>query len=228
MTSYFAANCLAPRLPRFWQTPPGFDLQYFHTNDLADFTDRKLHVAVQWLHLSEVGRAARLLVEGNLMPACNPALLQDPVAVQTPADLVHHSLLQSDDGSAWKEWLSKAGVPDLKPRYYEFYEDTNVRQKAAVEGEGFALVCPGLSAEDIAAGRLVCPFDIKLDTFSFYLVVPHSRLENTNVRKLVNWLIKESTGPYSANLSGRRSPGIRPTRTHPSGRSLSSAHDRRS
>ena len=66
---------LAPRLARFWQRHPGFDLRFYHTNLLADFADAQLHVAIEWRHLSEVSAEARLLVPGNLTPACGPALM---------------------------------------------------------------------------------------------------------------------------------------------------------
>ncbi len=67
---HFAMKWLAPRLSRFWQRHPGFDLRFYHTNELADFTDAQLHVAIEWRHLSEVSAEARLLVPGNLTQAC--------------------------------------------------------------------------------------------------------------------------------------------------------------
>ena len=73
-----------------------------------------------------------------------------------------------------------------------YYEDTNVRQQAAKEGEGFALVCPELVADEIAGGQLICPFDVRLQSFSYYLIAPPDRLEIANVRKFVAWLAAEA------------------------------------
>ncbi len=189
---HFAMKWLAPRLSRFWQRHPGFDLRFYHTNEMADFTDAQLHVAVEWRHLSEVSADARLLIPGNLTPACGPALLTGGNRPRKPEDLRRHALLHESDERSWLEWLAAAGVPGLQPARQAFYEDTNVRQQAAKEGEGFALVCPELVADEIAAGRLVCPFDIRLETFSYYLLVPPDRFEIPNVRKFVAWLANEA------------------------------------
>jgi LysR family glycine cleavage system transcriptional activator len=189
---HFAMKWLAPRLSRFWQRHPGFDLRFYHTNELADFTDAQLHVAVEWRHLSEVSADARLLVPGNLTPACGPALLAGGNRPRKPEDLRRHALLHESDERSWLEWLAAAGVPGLQPARQAFYEDTNVRQQAAKEGEGFALVCPELVADEVAAGQLVCPFDIRLETFSYYLLAPPDRLDIPNVRKFVAWLANEA------------------------------------
>jgi len=189
---HFAMKWLAPRLSRFWQRHPGFDLRFYHTNELADFADAQLHVAIEWRHLSEVSADARMLVPGNLTPACGPALLESANGPRKPEDLRRHALLHERDERSWLEWLAVAGVPGLEPARMAFYEDTNVRQQAAKEGEGFALVCPELVADEIAAGQLVCPFDIRLETYSYYVLAPQDRLEIPNVRKFVAWLANEA------------------------------------
>ncbi len=191
---HFAMKWLAPRLTCFWQRHPGFDLRFYHTNQLADFADAQLHVAIEWRHLSEVSSEARLLVPGNLTPAGGPALFAGGKGPRRPEDLQHHALLHESDERSWSEWLAAAGVPGLEPARMAFYEDTNVRQQAAKEGEGFALVCPELVADEIAAGQLVCPFDTRLETYSYYVQAPADRLEIPNVRKFVAWLSNEARG----------------------------------
>lgn len=193
---HFAMKWLAPRLSRFWQRHPGFDLRFYHTNKLADFADAQLHVAIEWRHLSEVSADARLLVPGNLTPACGPALLTGGRGPRRPEDLARHALLHESDERSWSEWLAAAGVPGLEPARMAFYEDTNVRQQAAKEGEGFALVCPDLVADEIAAGQLVCPFDIRLESFSYYLLAPADRLEIPNVRRFASWLLGEAVSGF--------------------------------
>ena len=190
---HFAMKWLAPRLSHFWQRHPGFDLRFYHSNDPADFADAQLHVAIEWRHLSEVSAEARLLVPGNLTPACGPGLISKGKGLREPADLARHALLHEADERSWSEWLAAAGVPGLQPARMAFYEDTNVRQQAAKEGEGVALVCPELVADEVVAGELVCPFDIRLETYSYYLLAPADRLEIPNVRKFVSWLIEEIT-----------------------------------
>ncbi len=188
LRSHFAMKWLAPRLARFWHSHPGFDLRFYHSNEAADFADAQIHVAVEWRHARDVPPGARRLVRGRLTPACSTALLDGPKRLREPADLRHHALLHETDETSWAEWLEAAGVPGLAPARKAYFEDTNVRQQAAMEGQGLALVCPELVAGEIAGGRLVCPFDLHLDTFDYYLVVPPDRLEIANVRSFVGWL----------------------------------------
>ena len=185
---HFAMKWLAPRLVDFWRHHPGFDLRFQHSDQPADFSDASLHVSIEWCHRDSVSENARLLLGGDLTPACHPSLGE----LSDPADLAGHTLLHERDETSWRAWLDLAGVPDLEPARKEFYEDTNVRQQAAIEGEGFALVCPTLVEDDLAAGRLTCPFDLRLETYGYYLVVPPDRLRVAHVRTFVDWILEQS------------------------------------
>ena len=183
---HFAMKWLAPRLVEFWRHHPGFDLRFQHSDRPADFSDPALHVSIEWCHESAVSDHARLLLAGDLTPACHPDL-----RLGQPGDLTHHILLHESDETSWAEWLALAGVPGLSATRKEFYEDTNVRQQAAIEGEGVALVCPPLVADDLAARRLVLPFDLKLKSYAYYLVAPPDRLANPKVKRFVDWLLSD-------------------------------------
>ena len=188
---HFASRWLAPRLARLWRRHPGFDLRIRHANHPADLTDGEIDLAIEWRRKAEVDATARLLVEGDLVPACSPKLLNGGAPVGQPADLAAHALLHGDDARAWRDWLALAGVPGLTARRNHVFDDTNVRQEAAIAGEGFCLVCPHLIAEDIAAGRLVFPFDIPLDAYAYFLLVP-KRPAGAQSKKFTAWLLDEA------------------------------------
>lgn len=192
LNPHFALRWLAPRLGRFWRLRPGFVLRFVHNYEHADFSDPQIHISVEWRHDSEQSPGARLLIPGALTPACSPSILTGAKALNTPGDLKNHSLLHGRGQRAWREWLALAGVPELSPVFDEVYEDTNVRLQAAVEGEGVALVFPEMVADEIDSGRLVCPFDTRLTTYSYYVVTPKSRFDNRNVRRFQRWLLSES------------------------------------
>jgi len=185
---HFAMKWLSPHLRH---ANFGFDFRFYHTNESADFSNADIHVSIEWLHSSEVPSNAKLLVPGNLTPACNPSLLEGLEDTTNPALLEDFVLLHETDATGWQEWLAQAQVPALKPVRNEYYSDTNVRQQAAIEKLGFALVCPELVADDIASGRLVCPFEQQLDSYSYYLVVPEDRMNIPKVRSFVYWLMDQ-------------------------------------
>ncbi len=188
---HFASRWLAPRLVRLWQRHPGFDLRIQHSNAPADLTSGEVDLAIEWRRKDTVDATARLLVEGDLIPVCSPQLVNGTTPVRQPADLAGHALLHGNDAQAWQDWLALAGVPGLAARRNHVFDDTNVRHEAAVAGEGFSLACPHLIADDLAAGRLVCPFDIRLEVYAYFLVTP-KRPPGPRSRNFMAWLLDEA------------------------------------
>ena len=189
--SHFALKWLAPRLVRFWERHPGFDLRLQHANDPADFGDAAIDLAIEWRRKDALPEGARLLVEGDLTPTCSPKLLQGDDAPREPADLLAYPLLHEDDEVAWMEWLALAGAGAQTAARNHYYDDTNVRHEATVAGEGFSLACPHLIAADLEEGRLVCPFDLRLPVYGYYLVMPGGA-RNRRTQDFVDWLLAEA------------------------------------
>ncbi len=192
LRSHFAARWLAPRMASLWDRHPGLNIRFLHSNAKADFSNPNLHLSIEWCHKTAVPKGAKLIKPGNLTPACSPGLNTEMTPLRVPSDLARHTLLYEADEAGWHEWLALAGAPDLKPARKVFYEDTNVRHHATLEGEGISLACPSLVAEDIEAGRLMFPFGVHLETYGYYLVVPPARYDNPTVRKFVSWMLAEA------------------------------------
>ncbi len=67
--------------------------------------------------------------------------------------------------------------------------------QAALDGHGVALVGDILVAEDLAASRLVRPFDPSLSmplSFSFYLLSAKDSAEQPKVTAFRDWLLEEA------------------------------------
>ena len=63
-----------------------------------------------------------------------------------------------------------------------------------VDGQGVALGNTSLVADDLAAGRLVKPFDLALRVapeFGYYLVAPKHKVERPLVKAFREWLLEE-------------------------------------
>lgn len=185
--SHFAMKWLSPHMQN---ANFKFDFSFHHSNESADFSNSDIQASIEWLHKSKVPDNARLLVAGNLTPACHPAMLERFNIIE-PAILEQSVLLHEKNATAWEKWLELANVPNLIPLRNEYYSDTNVRQQASIEKQGWSLVCPKMVEDDIAAGRLVCPFDLYLDGYSYYLIVPDDRMNISRVRNFVYWLLDE-------------------------------------
>lgn len=188
LRSHFALKWLAPRLVDFWAKFPGFDLRLMHSNESADFANPAIDLSIEWLHKDGLRENAHLLIEGRMTPACSPARLEKGPPVKEPGDLCRHTLLHGAGTTTWRQWLETAGVPDLKPLSNQFFDDTNVRHQAAIEGQGFTLVCLALAQDDIESGRLVCPLDIGLENYNYFIVYPTGGQQSKATKTFSNWL----------------------------------------
>ena len=62
----------------------------------------------------------------------------------------------------------------------------------AILGRGIALAKETLAAADIAAGRLVRPFETRMPVgFAYYLVAPKSKLNLPKVSFFRDWILEE-------------------------------------
>jgi LysR family glycine cleavage system transcriptional activator len=66
---------------------------------------------------------------------------------------------------------------------------------AAMAGQGFALINPYFFPGDLAAGRLVQPFDLLATSGrSYWLVYPKARRRSAKIEAFRDWVISEVAG----------------------------------
>ena len=77
---------------------------------------------------------------------------------------------------------------------------------AAVDGLGVALGRSILVADDIAAGRLIKPFDLSLRAeFAYFLVCPESHIQRRKVQVFRDWIFKR-VSQDNQHLQKNRNP----------------------
>ncbi len=194
LTPSFGSRWLVGRLGRFRQDHPEIDLRLHHSLDTADFVTDDVDMAVRWGRGNWTGLTVELLKGDVLAPVCHPDLLRGAQALREPRDLRQHTLLHEDDFDDWTQWLRSAGIEDeVEPRRGPVMNDPSVLIQAALGGQGVALATLAFVAEDLAAGRLVKPFELSLETeFAYYLVYPPDAIEQPKVRAFRDFLLAEA------------------------------------
>lgn len=191
---YIAAAWLSPRIGRFWQRHPNIELHLHHTAEPVDFRQPGIDLAVVWGADADAwpGLSAELLLRVRVTPVCSPRLLEGSHPLRAPDDLRHHTLLQDVGHLGWPRWLSAAGATKVPPKAGPVIDDHNVTMHAAMEGQGVALGESSFIAHDIAAGRLVRPFDLDVDIeAAYHIVYPTDALDRPKVRAFRDWLLEE-------------------------------------
>ena len=144
------------------------------------------------------GLEAIKLFDESVIPMCSPRLLQGPKAIKTPNDLRKHVLLHNHsmdydpDAPTWEKWLDAAGASDVDASHGTHFSLPDHGLQAAIDGAGVVLGWRTLSANDVAAGRVVEPFDLELSLrSSFYLCYPEAHSLRPNIAILRDWLMQE-------------------------------------
>jgi LysR family glycine cleavage system transcriptional activator len=188
-----ASRWLVPRLFRFRRSHPDIDVRLSTSERLADFVSDGIDVAIRYGRGQYPGLTSELLMGEDVFPVCSPVLLDGPHPLQTPADLRHHTLIHDYFHIDWAMWLKTAGIEGVDPHKGPTFHSSEHVVQAAVQGEGVALGRSALVADDIAAGRLVRPFELSLPAeLAYYVVCLPAALKSKKVAVFRDWLLAEA------------------------------------
>lgn len=192
----FSLRWLIPRLSSFYKANPAVELVLSTGNEPVDFARERLDFAIRFGRGHWPGATAEKLISNTLAPVCNPSLLTRAPALIRPADLASHALLQStwpERRDDWHAWLNAEGITDLAGFSFLYFESSALCYQAAIEGQGFAMAQFELIQDDLSAGRLVCPFESRLDQsdFTYYLIYPENRRLTAQMKAFRDWLMAE-------------------------------------
>lgn len=192
----FAVKWLVPRLQRFADTHPDIDVRMSSSIDVVDFQRSGFDAAIRLGRGRYPGLVAERLFDETLTPMCSPRLLE---GLETPDDLRDRVLLHDEsmtfhpDAPTWKTWIDLAGAEQVDPSRGPRFNQPEHTLQAAIDGVGVVLGWRNLASADLAAGRLVEPFQLTLPLeFAFYLVYPEVYADRRKIRKLRSWLLSES------------------------------------
>jgi len=189
----FAARWLMPRLSRFRQAHGDIDVRVATSERLADFVSDGIDIAIRCGGGKYLGLSAELLMNEDHFPVCSPKLLKGRHPLRTPGDLARHTLLHDVFTVDWAMWLRSASIDNVDPQRGPTFLSSDHAILAAIQGEGVALGRSALVADDLAAGRLVRPFELSLPAgFAYYVVYPQGALRRPSVRAFRDWLMIEA------------------------------------
>lgn len=188
----FAGRWLVPRLHRFHREHGELDVRLSTSGVLADFIRDGIDIAIRYGEGGYEGVVSELLAEEEVSPVCSPELLQGEHPLRSPEDLKHQRLIHDNFRINWAMWLERAGVEGINPDSGLRFDAAAYAVEAAVQGEGVLLGRSALVSADLAAGRLVRPFDLALmSRWKYYVVYPEGALRQKKVKAFRDWLFEE-------------------------------------
>jgi LysR family transcriptional regulator, glycine cleavage system transcriptional activator len=202
-----AAKWLLPRLAAFQEQHPGIEVRISSSSQLVDFRREEVDLAIRYGRGSWPGLSAHWLMAEDIFPVCSPALLKGPKPLRRPQDLVNHTLIHGSlSREDWQVWLTAAGLPKaLALRPGLSFDLSLMALQAAIDGLGVALGRSAFVEGDIAAGRLVVPFEMKLPAEAgYYVVAPEETADTPKIALFRDWLIANAAAKSIAGLEEPR------------------------
>jgi LysR family glycine cleavage system transcriptional activator len=186
-----AERLLLPALLDLRASHPEVEVSIVVEQRLVSFEDRDIDLAVRMGRGRWTGVEIEPLMDEQLYPVMSPdlyAAMKRPVTLEALKDcrLLH----DRDPRASWEAWRAAFGPATLDVQSGPRFTSSELLIRAAILGHGVALVHDRLVQADIAAGKLVRPFDdlaVNLGT-TYWLVTPrHARLRPA-VATVVKWL----------------------------------------
>jgi LysR family glycine cleavage system transcriptional activator len=201
----FAMRWLIPRLSEFRNEEPDIEVR-FTTGGAAVPFGEDWSCGIKLGTGDWPGLVAEPLFAGDLTPVCVPRLA---AGLKRPADLKGPSLIRvAHSPEDWPLWLKAAAVTRITARgpEFEFYGQA---LQAALDGLGIAMGIRPYIDDDLAAGRLVAPFDLTVPKgMRWYLVYRSFHTEQRDFAAFRRWIMRAAAEPAAKF-------GARPSRRLP-------------
>ena len=189
----FAAQWLSPRLGRFQLSYPKIAVRMETTERLVDFSREEVDVVIRSGKGKWEGLSSLKLVETHFTPMLSPALAEKVGGLHTPEDLLKVPLLDPVD-PWWDAWFEAHQLPKdaINRENAPTILLQTITASAAMSGLGAALLMPALFELEIAAGRLITPYEtISENGNAYWLAYPESRRNVPKIKAFRDWIAGE-------------------------------------
>ncbi|KQW58497.1 hypothetical protein ASD02_05665 [Ensifer sp. Root1252] len=163
---------------------------------LVEFRSGDADIAMRHsLKLSSWPRVeARRLAQVEMIPVIAPELARSGRPLLMPVDLMQHALLHEDNREAWQQWFTAAGAGPVRIERGAIFTDGAMVLQAALRGNGVGLVDRDHVRDELAAGRLLQPFDVSVPYGAFFLVARRFDALSEAAQAFVTWVERSYPG----------------------------------
>lgn len=192
-TESFAVTWLVPRLHRFSQSHPAIEIRLDTTPRVVNLrSETQIDVAIRHGLGDYPGLKTIRFLAPRLVPVCSPALFEGRRPPNDPAGCLEFPLLQDCDRSDWLLWLSTHGVRSARAAQGPSFPNDHILMRAAISGQGIALVRDVYARSELEKGTLVIAIDRPWPTrFAYYLVTRPEVICRPKVQAFCEWVMKE-------------------------------------
>ncbi|HEY1124732.1 MAG TPA: LysR substrate-binding domain-containing protein [Sphingobium sp.] len=205
----FAHLWLAPRIGRFQMRQPHLAVRIHASNTLIDLARERIDVAVRGSATTHwPGLDAEFLAPTRIAPMCSPDFIARSGPFDTPADLLKAVRLSPED-YWWNEWFAALGVDEMSVAGPPplVLDSQQMEGRAAIAGQGIAILSPFFWRAEIEAGQLVEPVpSYVIETRRYRVVYPHANRNLPKIKAFRDWIRAEMAAERTSDPEGRFIP----------------------
>jgi LysR family transcriptional regulator, glycine cleavage system transcriptional activator len=185
-----AYKWLVPRLSRFHALRPGIQVRIDASVAHANFDANEADVGIRVGEGGWPRVRAKRLVGQTIFPVCSPKVAE---ALKSIGDLARTPVIR-DHGSRslWDVWLASLDSSRFPLGAGPTYSDSALCLDAAISGQGVMMAWHTLALDALRDGKLVAPFEHRVDTGAAYWLVTSARIPpSPDVRAFGAWVERE-------------------------------------
>lgn len=190
----FASKWLVSRLKAFNDAWPNVRIRVDATTSLVDLSDSDVDICIRVGSGPYPGVKATRFLKLEVFPVCSPALAEKLNSAQ---DIVHVPIIRdrhSDLG--WDIWLEQLGLTDRDLKDGPVFSDASLCLDSAIAGQGVFLAWEPLAHDALKAGRVVAPFNGRVDSGqSYWFIEPQRERPLPEAEAFKAWLLQELAQP---------------------------------
>ena len=207
-TPGFASLWLCTHIAEFVERYPDVALKVRTPRRLDEVVSPEVDVFIAFGDGNWPNRSVELLSEVEFTPICSPVLLNKAGGLNEPADLLKVPILHLTDAEDWTRWFFQAGVDVPDPEAGIVFSDMNLLLAATTAGQGVAMGDELTCGPAMAAGTLIRPFEMTVQSpRAYYLVLEPQKRANPTVGAFTDWLRRRlaETATHQRSLRPRES-----------------------
>ncbi|WP_243672218.1 LysR substrate-binding domain-containing protein [Paraburkholderia kirstenboschensis] len=171
----YAVKCLIPALPEFQRAHPDITVHLATSSTFNEFDRNSYDVAIRYGSGRWASARSDRLHGEEFFPVCSPAVLAEAGKFESVGEALSrmrqirtyfYSMYQDD----WPAWLEAAVHEPVEFAGESVFHLQLTSLAAAVDGVGIAIGRTPLVNGDLASGKLVAPFDVRVPSNSAYFV----------------------------------------------------------
>ena len=188
----FAATWLVPRLAMFGRLYPDIEIAVEARTRPVDLKREPIDLAIRHGLGKYPGLESTWLVAPELIVVASPDLLKNR-ALTRPADCLAFPLLHDLNRQDWPLWFEAHGVTAPHAKKGPAFSESHLIARAAVAGQGLALVRDIYVDDDLRSQRLVKALTVNWPLqFAYYAVATAEAMQKPAVRRFCDWLVEEA------------------------------------